>query len=176
MYLVDNIKHICQLICLLSIRRYKITFSQWLKGIMSFESTFQITHYNNVLKHDCTPISCRSSHNFESVRQAPNKYVTGHPALRLLPYTVQNESYHLSIHKNRSGETANGQSFRISKLYYYANHLWNRCIQRSRVKTVGLWLCIWQLLGRTWFEATYWKHLGSGPENKYISHFPKGNV
>lgn len=35
-------------------------------------------------------------------------------------------------------------------------------IQCSRAKELGLWLCIGQLLHRTCFEATYWKHLGNG--------------
>lgn len=63
----------------------------------------------------------KSSQILKQYSQAFDKYVIGDPALSLLPNTVQNESYHLSIDENRFGETANGQSFRISKLYYYVN-------------------------------------------------------
>lgn len=91
-------------------------------GEMPFQTIYQLSHNNSMLKHDSAHLedACyiNLSKNLTQHKQALNKYGIGDPALSLLPYTVQIESYHLFIDENRLGDAAYGQSSRISKLYH----------------------------------------------------------
>ena len=125
---MGNIKHIHQLrygALYMRILNYGVTMI----GEMLFQTIYQLPHNNSMLKHDSAHLGGACYINPSEIltqhKQALNKYETGDPALSLLPYTVQNESYHLSIDENRLGNAAYGQSSRISKLYHYVNHLLN---------------------------------------------------
>lgn len=71
------------------------------------------------------------------------------PALSLLPHTVQNESYHLSMDENKFDDR------HLDKVQGFPNSTTMLIIQRSGAKKVGLWLCTGQLTGRPCFEAIY---------------------
>ena len=159
---MGNIKHIYQLRYLLSVCRYKPRVSQW-SGEMSFETISQTPQEQHAKTWLSTRTRC-SHVRLPKFRQAAGRHSTSMwlPTLpSLLPYTIQNESCHLF-----TNEQADRKSFRISKRLRVNHLLKGYSSQRSWVRKAGLWLCVSQLLGRTRFEATYWKYLGSGVENK----------
>lgn len=132
-----------------------------------------------MLKHDSAHLEGACYINLSEIltqhKQALNKYKIGDPDLSLLPYTVQNESYHLSIDENRLGNAAYGQSSRISKLYHYVNYLLNIIFSVPQRKKPGFGYAL-TITG----ENLFWGHQLKTPgkrTGKYIrKSFPKGNV